>query len=100
MIIVLGQLAIKDAAFSEIERPLHDLLAATRRDDGCMFYTFARDVENPNLIRFSERWRDQAAIDAHNAQPHMAALQAAVGPHLANAPKMLFYEADEARSQE
>ncbi len=100
MIIVLGQLEIKDGAFGEIEGPLRDLLAATRGDDGYISYTFARDVENPNLIRLTERWRDQAALDAHNAQPHMAAFQAAAAPHMAAAPEINFYEADRALHQE
>ena len=31
----------------------------------------------PGLIRVFEAWRDQAALDAHFATPHMAAWRAA-----------------------
>ncbi len=96
MIIVLGNMEVKDGTFGELEAGLHDLVAATQQDDGYISYDFARDVNNPNLIRFAERWRDRAALDAHNATPHMAAFKEVVGPHLAGAPEILLFEAAEA----
>ena len=49
------------------------ILEAVRREDGCMQYTYYLPVEDDTLL-LVERWRDQAAQQAHLATPHMAAL--------------------------
>lgn len=44
---------------------------------GCVFYVFAADLLDPNVIHLSEGWVDQAAIDRHNqTKPFQQALQA------------------------
>jgi quinol monooxygenase YgiN len=48
------------------------MLEASRAEDGCITYSYAEDVAEPGLIRVFEAWRDQAALDAHFAAPHMA----------------------------
>ena len=48
------------------------MLTGTRAEDGCLAYSYAVDVQDPGLIRVFEAWRDQAALDAHFAAPHMA----------------------------
>ena len=49
------------------------MLKASRAEDGCIAYSYAEDVAEPDLIRVFEAWRDQAALDAHFETPHMAA---------------------------
>ena len=53
------------------------MLEASRAEDGCITYSYAEDVAEPGLIRVFEAWRDQAALDAHFAAPHLAAWRAA-----------------------
>ena len=48
--------------------------AAVRREDGCLQYDYYLPVEEDNTLLLVERWRDQAAQQAHLATPHMAAL--------------------------
>ena len=58
----------------EIDRIAVDLavqLAATRAEDGCEAYNFARDVLDPNVLHIAERWRDSDALKAHSAAPHV-----------------------------
>ncbi len=68
-------------ASGEIERMMPEIatmLAATRAEPGCLSYVYARDVLEPDTVRVSERWRDQAAIESHFAMPHMARFNAAL----------------------
>jgi quinol monooxygenase YgiN len=51
----------------------------TRREAGCISYTFSGDFADRGRFRVFEEWESQAALDAHFASPHMAAFQAAVG---------------------
>lgn len=98
MIVVVGKMLLQPGTFAQVEKSLITLLPRSRGDDGCVSYDFARDIENPDLIRFTERWRDMASFGAHNAQPHMAEFQAAAGPCLAGAPEIVVYEANEGRT--
>ena len=50
--------------------------AASRRDDGCLAYSFTRDVEDPDSYLSVERWRDQAALEGHLKAAHLAASRA------------------------
>ncbi|MEV8048324.1 putative quinol monooxygenase [Streptomyces griseoluteus] len=43
---------------------------------GCVFYVFAADLLDPNVIHLSEGWEDQAALDRHNtSEPFLKALR-------------------------
>jgi quinol monooxygenase YgiN len=71
MIIVAGTVRIpadKTDAFLAIARAT---LAATRRELGCIGYSYAFDVEDRGLIRVFEQWESRAALDAHFQQVHM-----------------------------
>jgi quinol monooxygenase YgiN len=45
-------------------------VAASRLESGCLSHRYFEDPENPRTLVFLEYWKDQAAIDAHFAQPH------------------------------
>jgi quinol monooxygenase YgiN len=79
MVIVMGTARLGPG---EMERLLPDMqaqLAATRAEDGCESYVFARDVLDPDVLQISERWRDNDALAAHFHTPHMAKFNAAIG---------------------
>lgn len=59
------------------------MVEASRREDGCIEYTFAVDVLDSTRLVVFEQWRDQKALDEHRASPHMAEWRqahTAVGP--------------------
>lgn len=62
---------------NEVEAVLADLrtgMPRTRGEDGCLFYDFVLADAAKGTILAVERWRDQAALDAHLSTPEMAAL--------------------------
>lgn len=95
MIVVIGKLALQPGSFDKIKDALLTLQSKGRLDEGCVSYDFARDVENPDVIRFAERWQDMPKFDAHNAQPHMADFRDAAGPYLAETPEVAVYQTSE-----
>ena len=44
--------------------------AASRAEPGCISYTIYRAKDDPTLFFIHEEWRDQAALEAHNATGH------------------------------
>lgn len=79
MLVIAGEIEIdpaqRDAAIAAALRMMEE----TRREAGCISYTFTGDFADAGRFRVFEEWESQAALDAHFASPHMAAFQAAVG---------------------
>jgi quinol monooxygenase YgiN len=97
MVVVTGSVR---TAPGEIERLLPDLGAlvrATRTEDGCDLYAFARDLLDPQLLHLSERWRDRNALAAHLATSHVAAFNAILAAAKIEAMNVKAYEGDEER---
>jgi quinol monooxygenase YgiN len=53
-----------------LEQQLRALVEPSRAEPGCISYELHRDPENPGKFMFQERFRGQAALDAHLATPH------------------------------
>jgi len=94
MIIVTGTARF---AAGEVERLRADFatnIAATRAERGCEHYAYGIDVSDPDLLHITERWVDEAAIEAHMASPHMARFMAVLGEAKIEALSVRMYEAD------
>lgn len=46
-------------------------IEATRAEPGCVYYSFARDILDPLVLRVAETWLDEDSLAAHRAAPHM-----------------------------
>ncbi len=51
---------------------------ATRKEAGCLTYTFYSDLEDPNVLRIFEEWESDAALAAHFKAPHIAEFRKAM----------------------
>ena len=78
-ILVTGTMDIDPAKRDEFLAAIDELMAATRPEDGCEAYSFSADVADEGRFYISEQWRDQAAVDAHNATPHLAKFMGSIG---------------------
>ena len=70
MVIIAGSLTFDPSDRAEVLAALADVTVASRRDAGCMEYSWAEDLEAPNTFRFFECWESQEQLDAHLAAPH------------------------------
>jgi quinol monooxygenase YgiN len=59
-----------------VMKAMEAMAIASKAEDGCETYSYARDVFDPTLIRVFEVWRDEASFKAHRATPHLAAWRA------------------------
>jgi quinol monooxygenase YgiN len=84
MIIVAGTFRVPEEKIDELLPLARATLAATRKEAGCLSYSYAFDVEDRGLVRVYEEWASRAHLDAHLKQPHMGpwrAKLAAIGAH-------------------
>lgn len=91
MLIVLGSAAAAPGKRDELIAAALEITAATRGDDGCLSYSFAADLEDPNTITSVEVWRDRGALDAHMQHEHTAQFIGRVRDVLAGEPQMTFH---------
>jgi quinol monooxygenase YgiN len=98
MIIVSGHITIPADRMAELLPVAKATLAATRREAGCIVYSYAIDVLDPTLIRIYEEWESRAALDAHGSQPHMGPWRAKLAEVGATNRKVIAYEAGAARA--
>jgi len=68
---------------SEVEAHLAPLVEPTAAEDGCVYYRYFRDIDDPNHFVFWEEWRDRESLDVHIAADHVQSMLAAVEPLLA-----------------
>jgi len=72
MLLVIGTIRVLAGTIDDARPAMAQMVAASRAEDGCLDYGYAQDVLDPGLIHIRELWRDQAALDAHFAMPHLA----------------------------
>jgi quinol monooxygenase YgiN len=73
MIVLTGTIRIPADKLDQARPLMKAVIEATRREDGCLSYSFGEDVLEPGLIVIAEAWRDQACLGAHLASAHFAA---------------------------
>jgi quinol monooxygenase YgiN len=78
MIIVTGTARLAPGDIDRLAPAMAKQMAASQAEEGCEQYDFSRSISDPDLLIVNERWRDQAALDAHFAMPHMAEFNAAL----------------------
>lgn len=74
MIIVEGTIRVKDLALARTA--MSAMIEASRAEAGCISYSYAVDIIEPNLVHVSERWESREALAAHLKTTHIAAWRA------------------------
>lgn len=83
------------AAKPEVVESIRALVRATRAEDGCIDYSFAQDLTDPDVLVLFERWRDADALAAHFGTPHMATFQQVMAENPPVGRSLRRYETDE-----
>jgi quinol monooxygenase YgiN len=79
IVIVAGHARMAPGEIDRLLPAMEVQIAASNAEEGCLHYSFARHVNDPDLMIISERWKDRAALDAHFKEPHMAVFNKALG---------------------
>ena len=79
-------------AWPEISREFTD---ATRAEPGCLWFFWARSVDDPTSYVLVEAFRDGEAGGAHVGSAHFAAAQGSLPPYLVSTPRIVSQEVDQ-----
>jgi len=95
MIVVNAKITATADTIAAMKAAIATMEAASQAEAGCHDYTFSVELNNPNVLRITERWESMQALEEHFATPHMADFQAAMGAHPPESVEAKFYEATE-----
>jgi quinol monooxygenase YgiN len=70
VLIVIGSARALPGRRDDLVAAARAVVVQTRGDEGCESYGFYADLTDEDTILSVERWRDQAALDAHMDHPH------------------------------
>lgn len=86
---VVARITAKPGAETAVRELLLTLIEPTRREAGCISYRLLENLDAPAEFVFVEEWRDDSAIDAHLATPHLLHVVTQSQSLLAAAPLIL-----------
>ncbi len=76
-IVVMAMIQAKESEKELVKEALCWLVEPTRKEKGCLIYTFYQNKENKALFYSYEIWENQSAIDKHLESGHIKAYEKA-----------------------
>lgn len=95
MIQINGTIKLGSTIDAATQKAIIEMVRASRDEDGCLDYAFARDLADPDTLVLFERWRDRAALDSHMRSPHMAEFQKVMTANPPISRDLRIYETDD-----
>lgn len=77
MLVIVGTVRLPVENLGVARPAMERMVEASRAEPGCLLYAYAEDLFDPGLIRVTEIWADQTALDRHFAATHLAEWRAA-----------------------
>ena len=78
MIKVVAKVLVKEGMADAFVEATKELVAASRKDEGNVFYTLNISTDNPGQFAFMECWENKEVLDRHMQTPHFKAAGAAM----------------------
>ncbi|MFZ5930463.1 MAG: putative quinol monooxygenase [Pseudomonadota bacterium] len=72
MLVISGEFRVATESRAIAVAAAIKVAQATRKEAGCLSYSFYSDLEDPNVFRIFEEWETEAALVAHFKTPHIA----------------------------
>jgi quinol monooxygenase YgiN len=82
VILITGKAQLRAEHRDALIEAANVMSAASMAEPGCIDYRFWVSTTDPHTVLLLEEWEDQASLDAHLTQPHLAEFGAALGPAL------------------
>jgi quinol monooxygenase YgiN len=73
VIVVTGTFRLPLENRTAARQAMERVITASRAEPGCIAYSYAEDVLEPDLFRVSEAWESREALATHFETPHMIA---------------------------
>jgi quinol monooxygenase YgiN len=98
LILVTGHFRIPPERVDALRPHMREVIAANRKEDGCIMFAYGEDVLDPGMIRVVERWRDWDSLAAHGRSTHVATWRKALGAAGVSERKVFAHEVTDERA--
>tara|TARA_B100000686_G_C16192220_1_gene666435 strand:+ start:42 stop:344 length:303 start_codon:yes stop_codon:yes gene_type:complete len=78
MIIVMGEFRLKVESLENLRPEIDEVIKKSNQESGCISYRFSEALNDPGLIRVSEKWKSMEDLEAHFETDHMKRWREAV----------------------
>ena len=95
MIQINGMIKLGRPLDAAMRKALVEMVRASRAEDGCIDYSFASDLADPDTLVLFERWRDQQALDAHGKSAHMEQFRQVMAANPPEKRDLRMYQTDD-----
>ena len=92
MIIIVAKNFIAEGKADEFKALAKPLIAASRKEEGCISYSLFEDIHDKNVLTFIEEWKSEEAIKIHNNTPHFTSTVPKFGPLTSKPSDVNLYE--------
>lgn len=92
MIVLHASFPIDPDRREEALETIEGLVEQSQAEDGMIEYHATTDVADPNVVRFFERYEDEAAFEAHTETEHFQAFEEALPEFLAGEPEVVRFD--------
>lgn len=95
MIFITAKFRVKPESADRWPEIAADFTAATRAEPGCLFFDWARSLDDPHEYVLTEAFRDGEAGGEHVGSDHFKTAQQELPQHLQETPKVINVELDQ-----
>lgn len=81
MLILSVNLRVPKAEQERLRPEMEKVVQASRREAGCLAYSYGFDLLEPDIVRVFEVYKDDAALKAHAESEHFKAWRAVSGQY-------------------
>lgn len=79
MLVIIAQMIVSnDADAEKLCSAALTVSRHTHQESGCHHYSFARDIENPLIIRIAEQWESENVLERHMRTPHLQSFMSTI----------------------
>lgn len=79
MILIIAKNHVKTDKLQDFETLASELVLKSSAEEGNVSYELFRELENPCLLTFVEKWRDEDAVEIHMNSSHFKAIAPKLG---------------------
>lgn len=92
-VVVVAHIHAREGKEADTEAALSELVVATQKEEGCLFYALHKNVEDPRDFTTVEKWASPEAVAGHFETDHLKAVLGRVEELLDQAPDIRTFAA-------